>query len=42
MAGLSETERAEVWVEIEEAFEQFETTGGFTGPCEMLVGVGTN
>lgn len=42
MAGLSETERAEVWVEIEEALEQFETDGGFTGPCEMLVGVGTN
>ena len=41
MAGLGETEQAEVWVEIEEALGQFETGGAFTGPCEMLVGVGT-
>ncbi len=41
MAGLSETQRAEVWIEIEEALQRFETEGGFTGPCEMLVGAGT-
>jgi SAM-dependent methyltransferase len=41
MTGLSETQRAEVWVEIEEALQQFETDGAFTGPCEMLVGAGT-
>lgn len=41
MAGLSATEQADVWIEIEEALGQFETGGSFTGPCEMLVGVGT-
>jgi len=41
MAGLTETRRAEVWTEIEEALRQFETDGAFTGPCEMLVGAGT-
>jgi ubiquinone/menaquinone biosynthesis C-methylase UbiE len=41
MADLSETQRAEVWTEIEEALQQFETDGAFTGPCEMLVGAGT-
>jgi hypothetical protein len=41
MAGLSEAERAQVWRDIEVALGAFETTGGFVGPCEMLVGVGT-
>jgi SAM-dependent methyltransferase len=41
MAGLDQAEQAEVWVEIGEALAQFETGGAFTGPCEMLVGVGT-
>jgi SAM-dependent methyltransferase len=41
MTGLSETQRAEVWIEIEEALQQFETDGAFAGPCEMLVGAGT-
>ena len=41
MAGLTEAEQAEVWIEIEEALRQFESGGAFTGPCEMLVGVGT-
>ena len=41
MTGLTETQRAEVWAEIEEALRQFETGGAFTGPCEMLVGAGT-
>jgi SAM-dependent methyltransferase len=41
MTGLTESQRAEVWTEIEEALQQFETDGAFTGPCEMLVGVGT-
>ncbi len=41
MTGLTETQRAEVWIEIEEALRQFETDGAFTGPCEMLVGAGT-
>lgn len=41
MAGLTEDQRAEVWLEIEEALQAFETDGAFTGPCEMLVGTGT-
>jgi SAM-dependent methyltransferase len=41
MTGLTEAQRAEVWVEIEEALLQFETDGAFVGPCEMLVGAGT-
>lgn len=37
MAGLSETERAETWREIEAELQRFEGPGGFAGPCEMLV-----
>lgn len=39
MASLSETDRMQTWQEIESALRQFETADGFTGPCEMLVGV---
>jgi SAM-dependent methyltransferase len=41
MAAMSETERAETWVEIERALARFEGPQGFVGPCEMLVGAGT-
>ena len=41
MVGLSETERAQAWQAIEEALRAFETSDGFVGPCEMLVGAGT-
>jgi ubiquinone/menaquinone biosynthesis C-methylase UbiE len=41
MVGLSEAERAEAWRAIEEALRAFETSDGFVGPCEMLVGAGT-
>jgi SAM-dependent methyltransferase len=41
MAGLSEADRAQVWRDIESALGAFEASGGFVGPCEMLVGVGT-
>ena len=41
MTGLTEAQRAEVWIEIEEALRQFESDGAFIGPCEMLVGAGT-
>ena len=41
MAAMSEGERTETWKEIEAALRKFETTGGFVGPCEMLVGAGT-
>lgn len=41
MSGLDEAQRAQVWRDIESALRAFETKGGFVGPCEMLVGVGT-
>lgn len=41
MAGLGEADRGQVWRDIEAALGVFETQGGFVGPCEMLVGVGT-
>jgi ubiquinone/menaquinone biosynthesis C-methylase UbiE len=41
MSGLSEDERAETWQEIETELRRFESAGGFTGPCQMLVGAAT-
>ena len=41
MASLSEAERAATWEEIAAELARFEDAGGFTGPCEMLVGCGT-
>jgi SAM-dependent methyltransferase len=42
LAGLTEDERQDTWREIEAALGEFETADGFRGPCELLVGVGTN
>jgi SAM-dependent methyltransferase len=42
LAGLAEDERADTWREIEEALRSFEGPDGFAGPCELLVGAGTN
>jgi SAM-dependent methyltransferase len=42
LATLSEAEREEVWAEIETSLRQFEGPDGFVGPCELLVGAGTN
>jgi ubiquinone/menaquinone biosynthesis C-methylase UbiE len=41
MVNLTESERAETWEEIASELGKFEDAGGFTGPCEMLVGCGT-
>ena len=41
MAGLSAGEQVETWQEIEETLGQFETDGGFVGPCEIVIGFGT-
>jgi ubiquinone/menaquinone biosynthesis C-methylase UbiE len=41
MGNLTEAERAETWAEIATELRKFEDAGGFTGPCEMLVGAGT-
>ena len=40
MSGLSEAEREETWREIEQGLGQFESTEGFEGPCELVVGAG--
>lgn len=42
LAGLTEAEREETWAEIEAALSEFEGPDGFVGPCELLVGAGTN
>jgi SAM-dependent methyltransferase len=40
LSGLSESEREEIWEEIEGELHQFEGSNGFEGPCEMIVGAG--
>jgi SAM-dependent methyltransferase len=42
LGGLSDSEREETWAEIEAALREFEGPDGFVGPCELLVGAGTN
>ncbi len=41
LAGLSEEERQAAWDEIERELRRFEDRGGFEGPCELIVGIGT-
>jgi ubiquinone/menaquinone biosynthesis C-methylase UbiE len=36
----SEAERQAVWNEIEQDLQQFEGPAGFTGPCELIIGIG--
>ena len=40
LGGLSETEKAAAWEEIQTELAKFETASGFAGPCELVVGVG--
>jgi ubiquinone/menaquinone biosynthesis C-methylase UbiE len=40
LSGLSEPEREEAWVEIEDALARFESPGGFVGPCQLVVAAG--
>jgi SAM-dependent methyltransferase len=42
LAGLDDGAREETWAEIGRALQEFEGSSGFTGPCELLVGAGTN
>ncbi|HET7121284.1 MAG TPA: methyltransferase domain-containing protein [Solirubrobacterales bacterium] len=37
LAGLEQSEQAEVWAEIEAAMRRFEGPEGFAGPCELVV-----
>jgi SAM-dependent methyltransferase len=40
LAGLDDAGKAAAWSEIEQELRQFESAGGFEGPCEMVVAVG--
>jgi SAM-dependent methyltransferase len=42
LSGLDQVAREAAWTEIEGELRAFEGANGFTGPCEMIVGVGTN
>jgi hypothetical protein len=41
MVGLTDSERADAWNEIEQELSSFETSDGFEGPCELIIAVGT-
>ena len=41
LAGVSEQEREAARQEIEQELQQFENSGSFEGPCELVVGVGS-
>jgi hypothetical protein len=40
--AVPQPEREQTWSEIETALREFEGPDGFVGPCELLVGAGTN
>ena len=40
LGGVPAEEREDVWAEVEEVLRQYETPGGFVGPCELLVAGG--
>ena len=40
MSSLGDSERQEVWKEIEQELRQFESSAGFSIPAEVIVGVG--
>jgi SAM-dependent methyltransferase len=42
LAGVAAEERPAVWDQIEAALTGFETSDGFVGPCELLVGSAAN
>jgi hypothetical protein len=41
LAGLDEVGREAAWAEIADSLRAFDTAEGFSGLCEMVVGVGT-
>jgi len=40
LGGLSDIEKAAAWEEIQFELSKFEDENGFSGPCELVVGVG--
>jgi SAM-dependent methyltransferase len=41
LSGLNDRQQEDAWTEIEQALEKFESDGRFTGPCELVLAVGT-
>jgi len=41
LSSVSDIEKDDIWLEIENDLKQFEQDGQFMGPCEVLVAVGT-
>jgi hypothetical protein len=41
LSGLDDGEQEAAWTEIEQALGEFERGGRFTGPCELVLAVGT-
>lgn len=39
LEGLTDKEKADAWQEIEDELSKFENENGFSGPCELVVGV---
>lgn len=37
LAGMEESAKTELWIDIEEALRQFETPDGFESPCQVLI-----
>lgn len=40
LGGVSDEEKKAAWQEIEDELSKFENGNGFSGPCELVVGVG--
>jgi ubiquinone/menaquinone biosynthesis C-methylase UbiE len=40
-AQLTPIQQGQVWMEIEQAFQQFAGPNGYDSPCDFLIGVGT-
>lgn len=40
LGGVSDEEKVAAWQEIEDELSKFENGNGFSGPCELVVGVG--
>lgn len=40
LGGLSDSEKSAAWEEIRVQLTKFEDENGFSGPCELVIGVG--
>ncbi|MFT6877338.1 MAG: hypothetical protein ACI9XK_004428 [Granulosicoccus sp.] len=37
LGGLNEDAKERIWIEVEDALSQFESSRGFESPCELLI-----